>query len=115
VRARLPEAFFPEDKVEDMGSGQRVFMLSGPYCNAGSVIEVAPDGVTVQVDIPGDPRGLHGLRSDMGCLVRFDMTGESLPDYGSEAGPWYLDHVLHGKDAEPWRHVERRRDDPSTW
>jgi hypothetical protein len=66
--------------------GQRVFMLSGPYCNKGTVIEVAPDGVTVQMDTPGSPY--------MGCVARFDMTGESLPDYGSEAGAWYVEHVF---------------------
>ena len=50
-------------------------MLSRPYCNKGTVIEVTPGSVTVQLEVPGDPRGLHGLRSDMGCVVRFDVTG----------------------------------------
>jgi hypothetical protein len=82
-----------DEMLKTLVVGQRWFMLSEPYCNTGTVIEVAPDGVTVQLDVPGDPRGLHGLRPDMGTLVRFNMTGESLPDYGSEAGPWYLNHV----------------------
>lgn len=71
--------------------GQRVSMLSRPYCNKGTVIEVTPGSVTVQLEVPGDPRGLHGLRSDMGCVVRFDVTGKSFPEYDSEAGPWYMD------------------------
>ena len=90
-------------------------MLSGPYCDKGTVVEVTSDCVTVEADTPGDPRGLHDWKPGMGCLVCFGMTGKSLPDYGSEAGPWYLDRVLHGKDAEPNPAVIRRRDDPSTW
>jgi hypothetical protein len=96
-----------DEMLKTLAVGQRWLMRSGPYCNKGTVIEVAPDGVTVQMDTPGSPY--------MGCVARFDMTGESLPDYWSEAGPWSLEQVLHGKDAEPIKSISRRRDDPSTW
>jgi hypothetical protein len=65
---------------------QRVVMVSGCYHCEGRVIEVRPDGVTVQV--------IASVTRVPTELLRFDGDGQGLDRGTYECGPWEIVQTL---------------------